>query len=405
VPDSPDWQSPGSASGPTPPPAFGNAVPPSGSARPNLQPQPGWTPPPKPGLIPLRPLDFGTLLGAAFRMLRRNPRPTVGTALLVQGVTYLFTILVVAGVTFLALSRVARAAGENYNEILAGSIGTIAIAAIVPVLLTIVASGLLQGILVLDVTRETLGEKPRLGELLSRARGRIWALVGWTMLVIAAVVIGIVIVGGLVTILVMTLGASGIVAGVLVAIFGGLGLVVLGVWLATKLCLVPSVLMAERESIGGAVARSWTLTRGAFWKTFGIQLLVSAMISLATQIVTTPISFVGALAFNLANPNGQNATTTVVGVIVVYGIGGIVSVVFGAIGAVVQSATVALIYIDLRMRKEGLDLELARFVEDRQAGVADLADPYAQTIARARSTQGAPTRGTQAPPTDDSPWA
>jgi hypothetical protein len=371
-------------------------VPPPGAAQPSIPPQTGWTPPPKPGLIPLRPLDFGTLLGAAFRVLRRNPRPTFGTALLVQAVLYLFTVLVVAGVTFLSLSRLASAGGENYNEILAGSIGTIAISAIVPVLLTIASSALLQGVLVLDVTRETLGEKPKLPALLSRARGRIWALIGWTMLVTVVVIVGIAVVAGLVTLLVMTLGVPGIIAGVLVGILGGIALVVLGAWFGTTLSLVPSVLMAERVSIGQAMARSWSLTKRAFWKTFGIQLLVAAMISIATQVVSTPISFIGALVFGLADPNGQSPTTTTVGIIVMYGAIGIVAVVFGAIGAVVQSATVALIYIDLRMRKEGLDLELARFVEARQAGATDLPDPYAQTIAR--STERMPSA-------DDSPWA
>ena len=46
----------------------------------------------------------------------------------------------------------------------------------------------------------------------------------------------------------------------------------------------------------------------------------------------------------------------------------LVALVFGAIAAVVQTATTGLIYIDLRMRKEGLDLELTRFVEARNAG-------------------------------------
>lgn len=399
MPDSPDWQSPGATNGPPAPPPFGVFVPPPDALRRDLPPQPGWTPPPKPGLIPLRPLDFGTLLGAAFRVLRRNPRPTFGTALLVQGVMYLFTVLVIAVVTFLSLSRLASTADENYNEVLAGSMGTIAIAAIVPVLLTVVASALLQGILILEVTRETLGEKPRLRALLSRARGRILALIGWTILVIAVVIVGIAIVGGLVTLLVTTLGVTGIIAGVLVGILGGIALVVLGVWFGTTLSLVPSVLMAERVSLGRAIARSWSLTKRAFWKTFGIQLLVAAMISIATQIVSTPISFVGALVLGLADPNGQSAATTTIGIVVLNGVIGIVAVVFGSIGAVVQSATVALIYIDLRMRKEGLDLELARFVEARQAGATDLPDPYAQTIDRENSA-----KGTQTTPSNDSPW-
>ena len=53
---------------------------------------PGWTPPPKPGLIPLRPLAFGTLLGAAFQVMRRNPRPTFGIALLLNGLVMLLLL-------------------------------------------------------------------------------------------------------------------------------------------------------------------------------------------------------------------------------------------------------------------------------------------------------------------------
>ena len=56
----------------------------------------------------------------------------------------------------------------------------------------------------------------------------------------------------------------------------------------------------------------------------------------------------------------------------------LIGLVLGAVAAVVQSAATALIYIDLRMRKEGLDLELARFVESAP-GVG--VDPYRSTSA------------------------
>ena len=51
----------------------------------------------------------------------------------------------------------------------------------------------------------------------------------------------------------------------------------------------------------------------------------------------------------------------------------LIGLVLGAVADVVQSAATALIYIDLRMRKEGLDLELARFVESAP-GAGE--DPY-----------------------------
>ena len=93
------WQAPGGAPVPSaapppvapPGPVYGppQPAPPYGPPQPApvaVGTTPGWTPPPKPGLIPLRPLDLGTLLGASFRTLRRNPRPTFGMALLVQGI-------------------------------------------------------------------------------------------------------------------------------------------------------------------------------------------------------------------------------------------------------------------------------------------------------------------------------
>ena len=52
-----------------------------------------------------------------------------------------------------------------------------------------------------------------------------------------------------------------------------------------------------------------------------------------------------------------------------------VAAVAGAFGLVVQTVTAALLYLDQRMRVEGLDLTLARYVDDRQRG-ATTADPF-----------------------------
>jgi len=168
---------------------------------------------------------------------------------------------------------------------------------------------------------------------------------------------------------------------VLLGLFLGLGFVALWAWVYTKLSLVPSVLMAERTSIRGAMARSWALTHRSFWKTFGIEILVAVMISVATQVITTPISFIGGMMSSLADPNGQSPATALTSIIGLYVVLMVITVLVSAIGTIVQSATIALLYIDLRMRKEGLDLELARFVEARQSGATGLADPYAHETA------------------------
>ena len=373
--DNPQWQAPGG--GPAAPPPYGAA----GSSTPG--PPPGWTPPPKPGLIPLRPLDLGTILGASFRVLRRNPKPTFGAALLIQGASSVLVLVVLGLVTYLSLSRINFSTSENNNVIQAGSIAAIVATSLGAVLFTIATSALRQGIIVLEVSRATLGEKLTLRQLWRRAHGRLWALIGWSLLVAAAIAVAVVVLVGAIVLVVATLGNLGIAIAVLIGILGGFALLAVGIWIGTKLTLVSSALMIERLTLGAAIARSWRLTAGAFWRTFGIQLLVAVIINVALQVISAPLSLLSPLLMMLLDPNGQNQPSTIAVSIGITVLAAAVTLVFGAIGAVVQAATSALIYVDRRIRTEGLDLELARVVEARQAGAPNIPDPYLPASPRA----------------------
>ena len=113
-------------------------------------------------------------------------------------------------------------------------------------------------------------------------------------------------------------------------------------------------------------------------------------------IIGAPLQLLLGFSGVLLNPNGD-PSGLIAGAVVLYILTIIVTIVFGAIAAVVQSSTTALIYIDIRMRKEGLDLELTRFVEARQAGNTSVADPYLQ-----KATSGG--AASQAP-VPSSPWS
>src|SRR5918996_5880110 len=76
--DGPQPQQPGGGwSGPYPPGAY-----PPGQA-----PPPGWygygPPPPRPGIIPLRPLGLGDILDGTVKMIRSNPKATLGLSAIV----------------------------------------------------------------------------------------------------------------------------------------------------------------------------------------------------------------------------------------------------------------------------------------------------------------------------------
>lgn len=351
---------------------------------------PAWTPPPKPGLVPLRPLSFGTLIGAPFQTLKRNPKATFGSALLIQGAILLVSLVLVGGVTAFATSRIAMARSEDVDAVAAGGVAGILASALVPLALSIVGSALLQGVIVLEVARATVGEKLRLRQLWARVRRHLWALVLWVLLLGVAVIVAIAVLVALVTVLV-ALGPVTAVAGILVGILGGIGLIVLGVWLITKTSLVPSAIVLERRSVGSAIARSWRLTDGYFWRTFGAEFLVAVIVNVVGQVVMVPISLVFTIAAAFVTPtgggdvNGGALATTIVS----YAVMLLATLVIGSVTAVVQSAVVALIYLDLRMRKEGLDLELVSFVEQRAAG-GDPADPFEPASPPPAASWGAP---------------
>lgn len=346
---------------------------PAGGA-PQAQPSAGWAPPPKPGLIALRPLDFGALLGATFQVLRRNPRPTFGAALLLNALVVIVSFGLTMGVSFWAIDRSSRASDANAAAIEAGAVGLIIVMGLIAVALSLVAQAVLLGVIVLEVSRATVGEKLTLRQLLQLGRGRWWALIGWTALLSVAAMIGVTILFTVVILLFVAGGPAGIAGGLLLALFGGLGFGVLIAWLSTKLALVPAAIMLERLPLGEAIRRGWTLITGYFWRTFGTLLLINVMVQIAASVITTPFSFVAGFGGALVNP-ADDISASIGVIIVTYVLMIAVSVVVGAIGTVLVTAATALIYIDLRMRKEGLDLELQRFVELRASG-SDVPDPY-----------------------------
>ncbi|MWV59554.1 hypothetical protein [Rathayibacter sp. VKM Ac-2754] len=354
---------------PAPPVAWAPTGPGQQSAPPS-GPTPGWTPPPKPGLIPLRPLGFGTLLGAPFQVLRRSPRTTLGVALLVQGVGSVLALVLYGVIAVLAVGRIEQADAADQDAVGAGAIAIVILAALIPLAVALATGALVQGVVVLEVSRGVLGERPTLRQLLGRLRGRFWALVGWTvlqgigtaLLVAAAVALAV----PLFLLGAQNGGAGTIVGGILVLVFASLAAAALGVWIGTKLALVPSILVVERLSIRRAVARSWVLVVGGFWRTFGALALMLLIVQFASQVIATPLSLLVPIAGALIAPTDPGAQ--IVSSLIVTLLSVAVGLVIGAVGTVLQSAVTGLAYLDRRMRREGFDLVLLRHVEDRAAG-------------------------------------
>jgi hypothetical protein len=333
-----------------------------------------WTPPPKRGLVPLRPIPFGQVLSAPFRLQRRTPRTTLAPALLVSLVTTAVALLAHWALTTAPQDALDSSYYDDFviaNNIVAASD---AIAGWVPLALAFPATALLTGLVVVPAARALLAERVSFRGVRFRLRGRTASLFFWTLLVLLAAV-GIL---ALLSLLPLLAAASSPAGGALAFLAGFLELAALipslG-YVIARLGFTSAVIAIEGLGIGPAMARSWRLTRGAGYRLLGGQLLIWIVVALASGVLSAPVGWVIDLAGGLIWPNGPSVAEAEW-----YGAGrtvvvNAVSAVLGAFGLVLQTVCAALLYLDQRMRVEALDLTLARYVDERQRGVA-VADPF-----------------------------
>ncbi|WP_221585394.1 hypothetical protein [Microbacterium sp. G2-8] len=366
-----------------------------------------WAPAPRQGLVPLYPFGFGTILGKAFAVLKGNPKVLL---LFVVGLQTLAMVLLFLGVGGVAAWTFSRAEtvpefSEEFAQIMAGSTAILIIATILLSLLLTCVTTIAQGVVVAEVGHASLGEKARLSVLWRRVGPAFWRLFGYAMLLGVATFIGMIILI-LPAALILGLtgafsgsGAGSVWIGVIVLLLALLGGLVLYAWLGTKLYLVPAAIVLEGVGPLRGVRRSWTLTRGRFWGTFGILVLLYLITNTAASVVSGVFSLFTPLIMTIFVPLGASSTEStpmVVLSVVLVALTSIVSFAIAAILMIVLSAGGALCYIDARMRDEGIDLRMRRYVD---AGGA-AADPY-EFIAGAQPSPHAhpsPAQAWQTPP-------
>ena len=133
-------------------------------------------------------------------------------------------------------------------------------------------------------------------------------------------------------------------------------------YVGVKVAMTFPAIVFEREGPFGAIGRSWTLTRDSWWRTFGT-LLVLALLMFVLYFA---IGLVLGAAIGAADMDNE----------VVFAIlSTLLNIVSIAITYPLAAAILTVIYYDLRVRREGFDLQLlARGVgadESRFAGAPE----------------------------------
>jgi hypothetical protein len=341
---------------------------------------PAWTPAPRPGIIPLHPLTFGTILGRSFAALRQNPRVLLGFALCVQAAAYLLVLLGVGAVALASFTRLdtLREGTDEFEAVMAGSIALTAITAFVLGLAAGALGVIVQGVVVSEVAHAAVAEKLTLRALWQRVKPVAWRLIGYSLLLAFAVLLLI----SAVAAAIVAIGFAALPVAVGLTILVVLAAVPLSLWLSTKLLLAPASIILEHATIGGAIARSWTLIRGRFWPALGIIVIISLVFGTIAQVIGIPFSFLTTGLTTILTPTGDPGPAAIVAIIVGVVLTQVVTLLIQSVAVVVQATATSIIYIDCRMRREGLDIDLLSYVERRDSGAVELPDPYRANVGR-----------------------
>ncbi|MCT7661721.1 hypothetical protein [Mycobacterium deserti] len=324
-----------------PPPGYG---PPPGYPPPGYGP-PGYQPPAlKPGVIPLRPLSLSEIFNGAVAYIRSNPKATLGLTAVVVVATQLIALILSVGPLAVAGELDPTRAGEDVSiGVLLGSSASSLIGAIAALLSSFVLSGMLTVV----VGRAVFGAGITIGEAWQRLRGRLWALIGFS---VAQLAVFILLTAILWAIPIGIGYAAGVAAGILV----GIPILILwiagGLYLWISLSFTPAILVLERLGIVAAVQRSFQLVKRDFWRVLGIRLLAYIVVQVVAGALALPFSLGGQLLLMAAS-----STMVILISLVLVTIGGAIAQI---ITAPFDAGVVVLQYTDRRIRGEAFDLVL-----------------------------------------------
>ncbi|MFF3401055.1 hypothetical protein ACFYW6_21335 [Streptomyces sp. NPDC002659] len=349
-----DQPPPGRWSAPTAPGADRIPVPPPAPGW-GGQPRGSWGRPPaaaKPGVIPLRPLGVGEILDGAVSTLRAHWRTVLGITITVSVVSQICNILVER---YLLPDPPEVNPDATPSEALRQSVDSLqaSLLAMGPALIiTMIVTLFTTALLTIVISRSVLGRPVTLSEAWQEARPRLPQLLGLTLLLplMGAAIMTVAILPGLL------LGGGG---GIALAVFAGLGACGVVLWLMIRFALASPALMLERQGVIASLRRSAKLVQGAWWRTFGIVVLTLLLTLLVSMIIAVPFTVI---AFAVDGSGfgdlfAGNSPDFGWPFLIITGIG---SVIASSITYPISAGVTVLLYVDQRIRREALDLELAR---------------------------------------------
>lgn len=257
-------------------------------------------------VVPLRPLGVAELLDSAVRLVRHNARASFSLA---------FPF---------ALVRAATVAALLYWT--AGSGGAVTAQLLLPLFASGVLGTILAGVLAPVYTSAVLGRRVGAQQALRTVRSHPFALAGLGAVVAIAQELGVVL------------------------LYVG-GAFLWGIW-----AVAAPALVVEGLGVRRALSRSYELVRTEFWRTWGIRALRWVLTTVLRTLLIIPFTVLAELLSGTDLLAGNGRTLQNPGIYVsILAVG---TLVMFTVITPISAAVDSLLYTDLRMRREGMDLML-----------------------------------------------
>jgi hypothetical protein len=253
-----------------------------------------------------RPMGIGEILSTALQLYRRHWRTLLTIA-----------AVVVVPITLLhyLLGDLVRTQGESTrNGVVETATWSVGIAGLVAALAGILMYLVLTGAITRAVAAEVAGQDPSVEQSYRFGFHRLGSVL------LVSVLVGLAILGGLIL------------------------FIIPGIYIGVRLAVSVETLVVEGRRGTEAMGRSWGLVGGHWWHAFGTLVVAGLLTGIVNAVITAPFGNTGWFVQGL-----------------VAAVATVVTLPYGALVGV-------LLYLDLRSRKEGLDMATLR--TDLQASAA-----------------------------------
>ncbi len=302
---------------------------------------------------------LGDIFGAALKTVRGNIGATIGLATLVSLAVLIPTTSLgawVSGQADIPLTADGSSSSDAFPVQMLGMY--------LPALGTAVGAVLLAGIVAFVVGQAVLGLRVSMGQTWAGTAPRLPALLGTVGLMVLAAVSALTLLAALPG----TLLVTGLLRGSdALSVTGGIGLalallvfIALAVVVGTRWSLATPAVVLEAAGPVAALRRSWRLVgtpaRSSFWRILGIRLLTTVITSTVAQVLTLPIVllFIGVIVALFSDGGGNLGDLFFLETAVI----GATSLLTSALTTPFTAGVDALLYVDSRIRTEGLDIAL-----------------------------------------------